>query len=136
MINKEICLKLIENAIDSRKYSYSPYSNFKVGASVLVDDLKIFSGCNIENSSYGASNCAERTAIFKAVSQGYKSIHAICVVGSFDDYTYPCGICRQVMIEFANNENIPVIIAMNKEKYVVHSLSSIIPLKFGKNNLV
>lgn len=136
MVNKEVCLKLIENAVEIRKYSYSPYSDFKVGASVLVDDLKIFSGCNIENSSYGASNCAERTAIFKAVSQGYRNIHAICVVGSFDDYTYPCGICRQVMLEFANNENIPIIIAKSKEKYVVHTLNDIIPFKFSKNNLI
>lgn len=136
MVNKEICLKLIENAIEARKYSYSPYSNFKVGASVLVDDLKIFSGCNIENSSYGASNCAERTAIFKAVSQGHKTIHAICVVGSFDEYTYPCGICRQVMLEFASDENIPVIISRSKEEYVVHTLSDIIPFKFDKNNLI
>lgn len=136
MVNKEVCLKLIESAVDSRKYSYSPYSNFKVGASILVDDLKIFSGCNIENSSYGASNCAERTAIFNAVSHGYKSIHAICIVGSFDDYTYPCGICRQVMIEFSNNEDIPVIIGKSKEDYIVYKLSDIIPFKFNKDNLI
>ena len=87
MIDEKVCLQLIDSAIKVRDYSYSPYSNFKVGASILVDDFKIFSGCNIENASYGASNCAERTAIFKAVSEGYKVIHAVCVVGSFDEFT-------------------------------------------------
>lgn len=128
-------LRLIDSAIEARKNSYSPYSRFKVGASILVDDSRIFSGCNIENASYGASNCAERTAIFNAVSTGYKAIHAICVVGAFDEYTYPCGICRQVMLEFAHNEDIPVIIAKDRENFIVHKLSEIIPFNFGKKDL-
>ncbi len=135
MINSDSFVNLINGAIETRKQSYSPYSNFKVGASILVDDGKIFVGCNIENASYGASNCAERTAIFKAVSEGYKSIYAICVVGSFDEYTYPCGICRQVMLEFANHNDIPVIIAKDRENYLVHKLSEIIPFSFGKKDL-
>lgn len=135
MIKNDICLKLIDSAIEARENSYSPYSKFKVGASILVNDSEIFSGCNIENASYGASNCAERTAIFKAVSLGHKNIYAICVVGSFDEYTYPCGICRQVMLEFAHDENIPIIIAKDRENFVVHKLSEIIPFNFGKKDL-
>lgn len=135
MIDEKVCLQLIDSAIKVRNYSYSPYSNFRVGASILVDDSKIFSGCNIENASYGASNCAERTAIFKAVSEGYKVIHAVCVVGSFDEFTYPCGICRQVMLEFASDNSIPIIIAQSRENYIVHKLNDIVPFEFSKNNL-
>ena len=136
MIDEKVCLQLIDSAIKVRDYSYSPYSNFKVGASILVDDFKIFSGCNIENASYGASNCAERTAIFKAVSEGYKVIHAVCVVGSFDEFTYPCGICRQVMLEFALNNSVPIIIAQSRENYIVHKLNDIVQFEFSKNNLI
>ncbi len=135
-MDEKIYINLIDEAFKVREKSYSPYSNFKVGASILVDDSKIFSGCNIENVSYGASNCAERTAIFKAVSEGYKTIKAICVIGSFADLTYPCGICRQVIIEFAESEDIPVIIAQGKDKYVIHKLKDIIPFGFSRNNLV
>ena len=127
---------LISEAIKAREYSYSPYSNFKVGASILCDASKVFSGCNVENASYGGANCAERTAIFKAVSEGYKKIHALCVVGSNEDYTYPCGICRQIMVEFAYDSNIPIIIAKDIENYKVHSLDEIIPFGFTKNNLI
>lgn len=135
-MDEKIYINLIDEAFKVREKSYSPYSNFKVGASILVDDSKIFSGCNIENVSYGASNCAERTAIFKAVSEGYKTIKAICVIGSLADLTYPCGICRQVIIEFAESEDIPVIIAQGKDKYVIHKLKDIIPFGFSRNNLV
>lgn len=136
MVDKNMYLTLIDKAISAREHSYSPYSKFKVGASILCDDSKIFSGCNVENVSYGGSNCAERTAIFKAVSEGYNKIYALCVVGSFEDYTYPCGICRQVMIEFAYDNNIPIIVAKNKEEYMVHNLKEILPFGFTKNNLI
>lgn len=135
-MEEKIYINLIDEAFKARKKSYSPYSNFKVGASILVDDFKIFSGCNIENASYGAANCAERTAIFKAISEGYKNIKAVCVIGSLNDLTYPCGICRQVIIEFADNEDIPVIIAQGRDKYIVHKLKEIVPFGFGKNNLI
>lgn len=135
-MDEKIYINLIDEAFKARENSYSPYSNFKVGASILVGDSKIFSGCNIENASYGASNCAERTAIFKAVSEGYKTIKAICVIGSLEDFTYPCGICRQVIIEFAESEDIPLIIAQGRDKYVVHKLKDVIPFGFSKNNLI
>lgn len=135
-MDKNLIHNLIDNALSYRERAYVPYSKFHVGASVLFEDNKIFSGCNIENASYGATNCAERTAIYKAVSEGYKEIHAICVVGSFDDFTYPCGICRQVIIEFAIDRNIPVIIAKSKDEYKIHKLSDILPFDFSVQNLI
>jgi len=92
--------RLVEAARKARSHAYSPYSGVKIGAAVLTSDGSIFTGANIENSSYGLACCAERTAIFKAVSEGKRSIIAIAVVGKSDDYTRPCGACRQVMVEF------------------------------------
>ena len=96
------------SALEAREKAYCPYSNFKVGAAVLFEDGKIYTGCNIENASFGATNCAERTAIFKGVSEGNREIKAVAVVGDTNTYTYPCGICRQVIAEFADNENIKI----------------------------
>ena len=100
---------LLEKAYEGRKNAYAPYSKFKVGAAVLMENGKIYTGCNIENASYGATNCAERTAIFKAISEGNRKICAIAIVGADDEYTYPCGICRQVIAEFAD-ENTEIIL--------------------------
>ena len=98
--------KLIDTAIEQLKFSYTPYSNFKVGAALLTKSGKIYTGCNIENASYTPTNCAERTAFFKAVSEGVRDFQAICIVGGKDgkltEYTAPCGVCRQVMMEFCN----------------------------------
>ena len=93
--------ELLEIAHKAKENAYAPYSGFKVGAALLCTDGTVFSGCNIENSSYGATNCAERTAIFKAVSEGYRDFTAIAIVSSGGGETYPCGICRQVMGEFS-----------------------------------
>ena len=99
--------ELLDKAKEAMVYSYSPYSRFKVGACVLTKDGHIYTGCNIENSSFGATNCAERTAIFKAVSEGRKEFAKIAIVSSSGLKTYPCGICRQVMSEFfKGNEQI------------------------------
>lgn len=117
-----------------REQAYVPYSNFKVGAAVLTEDGTIYGGCNIENASYGATNCAERTAIFKAVSEGHKVIKAIAIVGDTSAYTYPCGICRQVMAEFADGD-IPVILLKNEEDYIVKTLEEVLPGAFTKRDL-
>jgi len=135
-LDKLLIQNLIDNALKVREKAYVPYSKFPVGASILFKNSEIFTGCNIENASLGATNCAERTAVFKAVSEGYKEIHAVCVVGSFCDFTYPCGICRQVLAEFAFDMDIPVIVAKSKENYRVHKLSEILPYDFGIKNLV
>ncbi|NEZ45714.1 cytidine deaminase [Clostridium niameyense] len=127
--------ELIDKAIKARENAYVPYSNFKVGAAIITEDNKIYSGCNIENASYGATNCAERTAIFKAISEGHKNIKAIAIVGSEKDYTYPCGICIQVISEFADG-NIDIIIVKNKDEYMVKKLDEIIPVTFTKKDLM
>lgn len=93
--------ELIGQAIMAREKAYAPYSKFQVGAALLTIDGEIISGCNVENSSYSLANCAERTAIFKAVAQGTRTFRAIAVVGSSEDYCTPCGACRQIMVEFA-----------------------------------
>jgi cytidine deaminase len=125
---------LLEKAYEGRKNAYAPYSKFKVGAAVLMENGKIYTGCNIENASYGATNCAERTAIFKAISEGNRKICAIAIVGADDEYTYPCGICRQVIAEFAD-ENTEIILGKKSLEYVVKTLAEILPGAFTKEAL-
>ncbi len=125
---------LVKKAYEGREKAYAPYSNFKVGAAVLAEDNKIYTGCNIENASYGATNCAERTAIFKAVSEGNRIIKAIAIIGVENDYTYPCGICRQVIVEFAA-EDIAIILGKSPTEYIVKSMKEILPGAFTKADL-
>lgn len=125
---------LVSKAFQGRKNAYVPYSNFKVGAAVLTEDGTVYTGCNIENASYGATNCAERTAIFKAVSEGHKEIKAIAIVGVENDYTYPCGICRQVIAEFAS-EDVAIILGKSEDEFVVKTLEDILPGAFTKKDL-
>ncbi|AKN33427.1 cytidine deaminase [Clostridium carboxidivorans P7] len=126
---------LVSKALEGRKNAYAPYSKFKVGAAVLTEDGKVYTGCNIENASYGATNCAERTAIFKAVSEGYTTIKAIAIVGIENEYTYPCGICRQVIAEFGS-EDIEIILGKNENEYIVKTLDEILPGAFTKRDLI
>ena len=126
---------LAKSAIDARENAYAPYSKFKVGAAVLTADGSIYTGCNVENASYGATNCAERTAIFKAVSEGHKKIKAIAVVGDMSTNTYPCGICRQVIVEFAT-EDIEIILVKNEENYIIKTMEEILPGAFTKGDLL
>ena len=132
--------KLIDTAIEQLKFSYTPYSNFKVGAALLAKNGEIFTGCNIENASYTPTNCAERTAFFKAVSEGVREFRAICIVGGKDgkltEYTAPCGVCRQVMMEFCDPKTIQIILAVDKERYEIYTLEELMPLGFGPLNLV
>ena len=97
---------LIDMALKAMENAYAPYSGFKVGAALLCSDKKVYTGCNIENSSYGASNCAERTAIFKAVSEGEREFEKIAIVSSSGAFTFPCGICRQVLSEFMYDKTV------------------------------
>ena len=118
--------KLLEKALEAKKKSYSPYSNFKVGAAILTEK-GIYTGTNIENSSYSATICAERVAIFKAISDGAKELSSILIVGD-QDLTYPCGICRQVMAEF--NPEMGIILANDKEIKKEMSLKELLPYSF------
>ncbi|MEE1086446.1 MAG: cytidine deaminase [Schaedlerella sp.] len=138
-MDKNMIEQMIETAISQTAYSYTPYSNFKVGAALLTKDGKIYTGCNIENAAYGPSNCAERTAFFKAVSEGEREFQAICIVGGKEgiltEYTAPCGVCRQVMMEFCNPEEFQIILAINKEDYKIVTFKELFPLGFGPGNL-
>lgn len=126
---------LIEKAIEARELAYCPYSNFKVGAAVLFEDGKIYTGCNIENASYGGTNCAERTAIFNAVSQGNRKLKAIALIGDTKAFTYPCGLCRQVISEFVENKDTKIIIIKNKDEYILKTFEEIMPGAFTKEDL-
>lgn len=133
--------QLIENAIEARKMAYTPYSNYKVGAALLSSDGKIIKGCNIENAAYGPTNCAERTAFFKAVSEGVKEFSAIAIVGGlenetdlFSGYAFPCGVCRQVMREFCDSE-FEIVVARSIDDYKVYTLGELLPESFGPDNL-
>nr|WP_275541039.1 cytidine deaminase [Clostridium tetani] len=133
-MNKIDYKELIKKAMEARELAYVPYSNFKVGAAILTEDNNIYNGCNIENASFGATNCAERTAIFKAISEGKTKIKAIAILGRKDEFTYPCGICRQVIAEFGDKNTI-VILAKNIDKYEVKTLEEILPGAFTKKDL-
>lgn len=131
--------KLIETAIRQLQYSYAPYSKFKVGAALLAKNGTVYGGCNIENAAYTPTNCAERTAFFKAVSEGVKEFQAICIVGGKDgkltEYAPPCGVCRQVMMEFCNPDEFEIILAVGREDYRIYKLKELMPLGFGPGNL-
>ncbi|MBK9334810.1 MAG: cytidine deaminase [Ignavibacteria bacterium] len=126
--------KLIEYSIKARKFSYSPYSKFSVGAAVLTKDNKIFTGANIECASYSLCICAERVAYSKAVSEGYKKFTAVAISSSAKDYTFPCGACRQFMSEFGTDTEILII----KTKNLVRTfkLAELIPGVFDKKYLL
>ena len=131
--------QLIQEAIAAMQYSYTPYSHFRVGAALLTKSGKIYRGCNIENAAYTPTNCAERTAFFKAVSEGELEFEAICIVGGKDgkleENTPPCGVCRQVMMEFCNPETFKIILATDETHYTEFILKELLPLGFGPGNL-
>ncbi len=126
--------RLIQAALAARKNAYARYSRFQVGAALLTREGKIYSGCNIENASYGAANCAERTAIFKAVSEGEREFSAIAIAGGTDaeptDFCYPCGICRQVLAEFCSPD-LRVYIVKSEKEYKELTLGELLPYSFG-----
>ena len=124
--------KLMDCAIKAREKAYSPYSHFAVGAALLCEDGTLYEGCNIENASYGLTNCAERTVIFKAVSEGHIKFKALAVVADTEGPCAPCGACRQVISEF----EIPRIIMANlRGDYTVVELEGLLPFRFGADNI-
>lgn len=130
---------LIQLALDARQYAYAPYSHFTVGAALLGKDGRIFTGCNVESAAYSPSNCAERTAIFKAISEGCTEFSAIAVAGGAagqnpSDYCYPCGVCRQVLHEFCPPE-FSVILARTPNDYRMTTLAALLPHSFGAADL-
>ena len=127
---------LIQEAICAKEFSYAPYSNFHVGAALLAEDGRIFRGCNVENSAYSPSICAERTAVAKAVSEGAKNFSAIAIVGDGNQYLPPCGVCRQVLSEFCDSEKFKIILAIDEKKYQIFTLKDLFPSSFGKENIM
>lgn len=137
-LTNEIITKLIAKAKEARKFAYTPYSNFKVGAALLTAEDEIYTGCNIENAAYSPGNCAERTAVFKAVSEGKTSFKAIAIIAGKEeitDYTSPCGMCRQVLREFVNPNEFYVIMAKSECDYKIMTLEELFPMSFGPDNL-
>lgn len=127
---------LIKMALLARENAYAPYSNFAVGAAVLTKDGQVYTGCNIENASYGATNCAERTAIFKAVSEGHTEFTKIAIVGGkadedISEFAYPCGVCRQVIAEFCKADEMKIIVAKSQTEFMEKTLEEILPYSFG-----
>ena len=133
MTDKELLLK----AIEARELAYAPYSNHKVGAALVGKSGKLYLGCNVENAAYSPTNCAERTAIFKAVSEGEREFTAIAIVGGIGDtlseVCAPCGVCRQVMAEFCSGDM--KIVLGTPDKLVVTTLAELLPYSFGRANL-
>ena len=144
--------ELVKLALEAREMAYTPYSHHKVGAALLCKDGTVFKGCNVENAGYTPTNCAERTAVFKAVSEGYKEYEAIAVVGGMDNLMdiplcAPCGVCRQVLNEFGDPDTFRIILAEVKNvdnlsniteddvKMTNKTLKEILPLGFGPKNL-
>ena len=138
-INDIPVAELIRSAMEARKKAYAPYSGYMVVAAVLTNELRIYTGCNIENAAYTPTVCAERTAVFKAVSEGWRRFKAIAVVGSpkggITQYAFPCGVCRQVMREFADADNFVVIVAKSEQDYQALTLRELLPEGFGPENL-
>ena len=131
--------ELLQCAVEAREMAYAPYSGFRVGAALLGKSGKVYKGCNVENAAYTPTNCAERTAIFKAVSEGNTDFIAIAVVGGkagevIAEYAYPCGVCRQVMAEFCRND-FEVLVAKSVEEFREHTLEELLPERFGPANL-
>ena len=132
MTNQELILE----AKKAREMAYAPYSHFRVGAALVTKSGKIYHGCNIENTSFSPTNCAERTAFFKAVSEGEREFAKIAIVGGMegtdaDELCAPCGVCRQVMMEFCDPEAFQIIMADGKDKYVQVSLKEMVPYGFS-----
>ncbi|MEE1306175.1 MAG: cytidine deaminase [Agathobacter sp.] len=132
--------ELVNIALEARKMAYTPYSHHKVGAALLTKGGKVYKGCNIESASYSPTNCAERTAFFKAVSEGDREFEAIAIVGGFEDsdklgLCAPCGVCRQVMMEFCDPKTFEIILMDENQELHVYTLEEMLPLGFGPVNM-
>ena len=137
--------ELITKALQARQNAYAPYSDYLVGAAILCEDGSVYTGCNVENASYGATNCAERTAVFKAVSEGKRRFVGIAIAGGkaenatdvgetadlqTTDYAFPCGVCRQVLSEFCDKD-FPILLVTDENNFKQYTLGQLLPLTFG-----
>ena len=142
MLNEKEYRRLAKAAIEARERAYAPYSRFKVGAALMDMEGRIYTGCNIENAAFTPTNCAERTAFFKAVSESKRDFLAIAVAGGAKDAVLPldectpCGVCRQVMMEFCRPDTFEIILARSEEEYRICTLKELFPAGFGPGNLM
>ena len=139
LVTESLIDELVKKAFSMRQFAYVPYSGFKVGAALLTNSGEIYGGCNIENAAYGPSNCAERTAFFKAVSEGEREFAAIAIVGGPEsgvkDFCPPCGVCRQVMAEFCSPKEFYIILAKSLEEKKIFTLEQLFPESFSSTDL-
>lgn len=138
-MDQEMAVRLVREALAARKQAYARYSHYTVGAALLTEEGEIYRGCNIESASYGATNCAERTAVFKAVSEGKRKFLAIAIAGGMEgkepaEYAYPCGICRQVLREFVADDFV-VLVARSEEDYREYRFAQMLPFGFGGDSI-
>lgn len=131
---------LVERALEARTFAYTPYSGFQVGAALLAKNGRIFTGCNIENAAYSPTNCAERTAVFKAVSEGIREFQAIAIVGGMEgtepvSLTAPCGVCRQVLMEFCSPKEFQILLGKGDKTWEEYTLEELLPQGFSGKNL-
>lgn len=138
-MDRKLVEEMADLAVRQMEHSYAPYSHFQVGAVLLTGRGKFYTGCNIENAAFTPSNCAERTAFFKAVSEGERVFRAICIAGGRNGipsgYTAPCGVCRQVMMEFCDPETFQIILTAGGQKHRIYTLRELLPLGFGPEDL-
>lgn len=127
--------ELIKAAMEAKEHAYAPYSHFRVGAALLTKSGKVYQGCNIENAGYSPTNCAERTAFFKAVYKGEREFAAIAINGDGDDYLYPCGVCRQVMAEFCEPDTFRIFVSKKNGEYREYTLGELFPGAFTKDDI-
>ena len=125
--------ELVQKAIEMQRFSYVPYSDFRVGAALLCADGTVFTGCNVENAAYGSTICAERTALVKAISEGRREFIAIAIAGQGSDYCWPCGACRQMLCEFA--PDLRILAARRDGAYEMMTLDQLFPHSFGPKSL-
>jgi len=139
LVAESLIDELVKRAFGMRQYAYAPYSGFKVGAALLAKNGEIYGGCNIENAAYGPSNCAERTAFFKAISEGNREFAAIAIVGGPEegvkDFCPPCGVCRQVMAEFCSPDEFYIILAKSIEEKKIFTLEQLFPESFKPSHI-
>jgi len=124
---------LLALAQKAKEKAYAPYSGFRVGAALLTKEGEVFTGCNVENISYGLTNCAERTAVFSAVAAGYRDFLALAVIADGETYTYPCGACRQVLVEF--NPDMKIIMGNINGEYIIEKAGNLLPYAFCEKTL-
>lgn len=136
-LSEEMKKQLVEEALKARAFAYAPYSDFRVGAALLTEKGSVYRGCNIENAAYTPTNCAERTAVFKAVSEGEKSFAALAVCGGKgrkqpEEFCTPCGVCRQVLREFVDPEDFLILLCKGDGSWKEITLEELLPMGFGK----